>query len=233
MLSEEESGIASAIESILLVASEPISTRSLSRVLDVDAKLINRALDRLEADQSSRGIRVQVDHGTVQLVTAPENAEVVHRFLQLPRQPKLSRASVETLAIIAYEQPITRGEIEHIRGVNVDRMISNLEARGWIDERGRRDSPGRPIEYGTTSAFLELFGLLSLTELPAPRSSSLQQSDSSALLGLEADAPASGPTVSAHDENSYSEFATTSSSYSVSDAPGAGEPTTAMAKVRS
>jgi len=158
---------ASAIESILLVAGEPVSTRALCRLLEIDSTALDRAIDFLIADQAGRGIRLQVHRGRLQLVTSAENADVVRRFLQLPGQPKLSRPTMETLAIIAYRQPVTRGEIEEIRGVNVDRIIANLLSRGWIEEDGRRPTPGRPIEYATTAAFLDLFGLLSLAELPA------------------------------------------------------------------
>lgn len=104
--------------------------------------------------------------GHAQLVTAPENVEAVQRFLGTVRPPALSRAALETLALIAYRQPITRSEIEMARGVNSDRVVQTLIARGLIDERGRRPTLGRPMEYGTTFAFLEYFGLGSLEDLP-------------------------------------------------------------------
>ena len=182
----DEARIASAIESILLVASRPVRMQALARLLGIDSKALDRAVDFLVADQSGRGIRLQIHEGRLQLVTAPENAEVVRDFLQLPRQPKVSRPSMETLSIIAYRQPITRGEIEHVRGVNVDRIIANLEARGWIAEAGRRQSPGRPIEYRTTNGFLELFGMLSLDELPPLASPPESQAAKLTVLGLEA-----------------------------------------------
>jgi len=124
-------------------------------------------------------------------VTAPENADVVRRFLEVSRQPKLSRPSLETLAIVAYRQPVTRGEIESIRGVNVDRIMANLQARGWIEELGRRDVPGRPIEYGTTDGFLELFGLLTLDDLPPLESSGDLPREPLRVLGMRQGEPES------------------------------------------
>ena len=99
-------------------------------------------------------------------MTAPENSGVVREFLKLPSQPRISRPALETLAIIAYRQPVTRPEIEGIRGVGAERVLASLLARGLIEEAGRRETPGRPIEYATTSEFLEAFGLTCLDDLP-------------------------------------------------------------------
>jgi segregation and condensation protein B len=162
----EEAPLASAIESVLLVASEAVPVRALARLLDTDGNTIKRSIDYLAAELAGRGIRVQSHDGRLQLVTAPENAAVVREFLRLPRQPRVSRPALETLAIVSYRQPVTKSEIEEIRGVNADRVVANLVSRGVIEEKGRREAPGRPIEYGTTGDFLELFGLASLDELP-------------------------------------------------------------------
>lgn len=167
VLAGSDAELASAIESILLVAGEPVLIRVLARLLDTDSKAIESALDYVLAGCVGRGIHLQSHGGRVQLVTAEENAGVVRTFLDLPRQPRLSRPALETLAIVAYHQPVSRGEIENIRGVNVDRLIANLTARGWIEEAGRREGPGRPIEYRTTRHFLDLFGLSCLEDLPA------------------------------------------------------------------
>src|SRR5579862_409712 len=151
MMSNKDAQRASAIASLLLIAAEPLSSRTLCRVLEADRKEVESAVDWLAADLASSGIRLQIHKDRLQLATAPENAEVIRRYLELPRQPKLSRPSLETLSLIAYQQPVTRGELEQVRGVNVDRVVSNLLARGWIEETGRRQEPGRPIEYGTTN----------------------------------------------------------------------------------
>jgi segregation and condensation protein B len=107
-----------------------------------------------------------MDKGMAQLVTAPENAEVIQRYLGAAKPPALSRAALETLSVVAYRQPVTRPEIEAARGVNSDRPIQTLLARGLIEELGRRDTVGRPVEYGTGFGFLEYFGLESLDQLP-------------------------------------------------------------------
>ena len=159
--------LAAAVESILLVADEPVSVRSLARLLDSQPRAIEDALRHIRDGEADRGIRVQRNNGLLQLVTAPENADVVRRFLSLAHPSRLSRPSLETVAIVAYQQPVTRTEIEQIRGVSAERVLANLLARGLIEETGRRRSPGNPIEYATTFAFLELFGLRSLADLPA------------------------------------------------------------------
>lgn len=156
-----------AIESVLLVASEPLSPRTLARLFDVDERSLTRAVDQLRSDLVSRGIRLQEHNGLLQLITAPENADVVREFLRVPRQPPLTGAALETLAIVAYKQPVTRSEIERFRGVNADRLIGRLLGRGLIEETGRRPTIGRPVEYSTTDEFLKLFGLSSRSDLPA------------------------------------------------------------------
>jgi segregation and condensation protein B len=157
---------ASAIESVLLVADRPLSIRNLARLLALSESIVRQALQHIQKSFDGHGIRLQAHQDHVQLVTAPENAAVVRRFLNLSRKSRLSRPALETLAIVAYRQPVTRSEIEQIRGVNSDRIVASLLARGLIEERGHRTAPGRPIEYGTSFAFLEFFGLASLAELP-------------------------------------------------------------------
>lgn len=180
----QEGVVASSIESILLVAAEPVSIRTLARLLETDSRGIERGVDFLATELEGRGVRVQTHNGKLQLVTAPENAEIVREFLRLPRQPRLSRPSLETLAIISYRQPVTRSEIEEIRGVSADRVVASLLARGLIEERGRRATPGRPMLYGTTSDFLELFGLSSLDDLPPPESPPKPRQTSFTVLGM-------------------------------------------------
>lgn len=180
-----EEALASALESILFVAGEPVSIRSLARLTGSDAPTVRRAAERLMTILSDRGIRLQVHDGRLQLITSPDNAALVRQFLSVPRQPQLSRPALETVAIVAYRQPVTKAEIEEIRGVGVDRMLSNLVARGIVVETGRRERPGRPIEYGTTRDFLQMFGLSSLRELPALESPlEVQRQTSFTLLGM-------------------------------------------------
>jgi segregation and condensation protein B len=155
----------SSIESILLIAGGPVSVQELATALDVPRVRASRLVEELR-DSGHGGIIVQLHEGCAQLVTAPENVEVIHRYLGTSKPPSLSRSALETLTIVAYRQPVTRPEIEAIRGVNSDRAVLTLVARGLIEERGRRDTLGRPVEYGTSFAFLEYFGLSSLEDLP-------------------------------------------------------------------
>jgi segregation and condensation protein B len=123
-------------------------------------------LDQLEKSFQSRGIRIQRHRSKVQLTTSPDVSDDVERFLQLESSQKLTRASLEALSIIAYQQPVTRPEIDAIRGVNSDSVLKTLLRLGLIEETGRSDSPGRPILYASTSEFLQHFGLSSLRDLP-------------------------------------------------------------------
>jgi len=154
------------VEALLFVAAEPPTVAQLARALEVPAEAIEEALRTLADRLRERGLRLQRQGDRVQLVTAPEAAEDVRRFLGLSGGPRLSTAALETLAIIAYRQPITRAEIEAIRGVNCDGVLRTLLARGLIEEVGRAEGPGRPILYGTTMLFLQHFGLRSLADLP-------------------------------------------------------------------
>lgn len=154
------------VEALLFVAEEPPTIAQLARALEVPAEAIEEALNALQERLKERGLRLQRHRDRVQLVTAPEAAEDVRRFLGLSGGTRLSMAALETLAIIAYRQPITRAEIEAIRGVNCDGVLRTLLARGLIEEVGRAEGPGRPILYGTTMLFLQHFGLRSVADLP-------------------------------------------------------------------
>ncbi len=156
----------SAIESILLVAGGPVSMSALANAIGGPTSHIERLLLQLREKYSRGGIRLQVGGGSAQLVTAPENVQVVQRFLGTAKPAPLSRPSMETLTVIAYHQPVTRAEIEGFRGLNSDRAVLTLLARGLIEERGIRQTLGRPMEFGTSFAFLEYFGLSSLEDLP-------------------------------------------------------------------
>ena len=154
------------IESILFVADEPVTVAHLADALDVKRPLIKEAAESLADDYSARGLRVQYHEGHVQMVTAPELAPYVERFLGLQYSGKLSAPALETLAIIAYRQPITRPQIEEIRGVNCQGVLRNLIARGLIEPVDRLETVGRPVVYATTFEFLQYFGLENLAELP-------------------------------------------------------------------
>jgi segregation and condensation protein B len=154
------------LEALLFVAAEPVTTAQLAVALDVSSSVVERGLNELDAALSSRGLRLQRHAGRVQLTTAPQLAELIERFLGLEATTHLSRAALETLAIIAYQQPVTRPQIDAIRGVNSDSMMKSLLNKGLILESGRADGPGRPILYSTTPEFLQHFGLNSILEMP-------------------------------------------------------------------
>jgi len=158
----------SAIESILLVATEPVSPSELASATGASRAEIRDAIVSLRSTLTG-GIRLQEHEGRLQLTTAPENVAAVQRFMGAVRPAPLSRGALETLAVVAYRQPVTRSEIEEQRGVDSDRALRTLVTRELVHEVGRRSGPGRPVEYGTTSYFLEYFGLQSLRELPSPQ----------------------------------------------------------------
>ena len=163
---ETELPLSVQLEAILFVAAEPVAISQLAEALDVSASVVERALNELDAALANRGLRLQRHTGRVQLTTAPQLAELIERFLGLEATTHLSRAALETLAIIAYQQPVTRPQIDSIRGVNSDSMMKSLLNKGLILESGRADGPGRPILYSTTPEFLQHFGLNSILEMP-------------------------------------------------------------------
>jgi segregation and condensation protein B len=164
--SDTDLPLAVKLEAMLFVAAEPVSTGQLAAALDVAPSVVERGLNELDAALQSRGLRLQRHAGRVQLTTAPQLADLIERFLGLEATSHLSRAALETLAIIAYQQPVTRPQIDAIRGVNSDSMLKSLLSKGLILESGRAEGPGRPILYSTTPEFLQHFGLNSILELP-------------------------------------------------------------------
>lgn len=156
------------IEALLFVAPAPIPLARLAQALDLAEEAVQAALDVL-AEQCAgerRGLRVIRRADRVHLTTAPEAAANIERFLGLDLSTRLSGAALETLAVIAYRQPLTRGDIEAIRGVNCDGVLKTLLARALVEPVGRLDQPGRPFLYGTTLQFLQYFGLEGLDRLP-------------------------------------------------------------------
>lgn len=154
------------LECLLFVSQEPASVERLAAVLDVEPADVEAATERLGDEYRHRGLRIQRTRGRIQLVTAPEAADLVRRFLGLEFRGRLSPAALETLAIVAYQQPTTRAQIETVRGVNSDSVLRTLVNHGLIDAVGRLEQAGRPILYGTTFEFLQEFGLSSLDQLP-------------------------------------------------------------------
>lgn len=154
------------VEAILFVSPEPISANQIGNLLGVTPRMVKNAFDELDILYQDRGIRLQHHNGRVQITTAPEAAPVIENMLELETTSTLSQAALETLSIIAYQQPITRPQIDSIRGVNSDSVLQTLLSKGLIDDVGRTEGPGRPILYSTTADFLKYFGLSSYEELP-------------------------------------------------------------------
>ncbi|HMQ30748.1 MAG TPA: SMC-Scp complex subunit ScpB [Chloroflexaceae bacterium] len=155
------------VESLLFVAGEPVSVAQLARALEAPGDAVEAALERLTADCQARGVRVQRHGDHVQLVSAPEAAQAVGRFLGVQASGRLSSAALEVLAIVAYRQPLTRAQIDAVRGVDSSGTLRALLARDLVREAGRLETVGRPILYATTPAFLQQFGLTTLADLPA------------------------------------------------------------------
>jgi segregation and condensation protein B len=153
------------LTALLFVADEPLSVASLARVLEVTPGVVERAAKAL-AEHPPNGLIVQRHGDRLQLASAPTSAQYVRRLRGSAEAPRLSRAALEVLSVVAYRQPTTRAEIESVRGVNSDHALETLVARGLVAELGRRDSIGRPMLFGTTLEFLQLAGLESLDQLP-------------------------------------------------------------------
>jgi segregation and condensation protein B len=153
------------IEALLFVAERPLSRREIGSVCGIAADEVDRLLGDLEVELRGRGVRLVTAGDRVELATAPGAGGLIARYMGADGF-RLSPASMETLAIVAYRQPVTRGVIERIRGVDSDYVVRSLLHRRLIVEQGRAESPGRPILYGTSFEFMERFGLTSLDDLP-------------------------------------------------------------------
>jgi segregation and condensation protein B len=154
------------VESLLFVADGAVPVARLAEALEIHPREVEAALTALAESYRQRGLSLQRFRDRVQLTTAPAAAALVERFLGLAASTPLSRAALEALAIVAYQQPVTRPQIEAVRGVNSDSVIKNLLTKGLIEESGRAEGPGRPVLYSTTTEFMQHFGLASLNELP-------------------------------------------------------------------
>ena len=162
--------LAKIIEAILFVSGEPVQLGAVARALEVTEREVSAAADELASDYdyNRRGICLKRFGSHIQLSTRPDYAPQIEKLLQPIQKQSLSQAALETLAVVAYKQPVTRLDIEAVRGVKCDYSVQSLMNKGLIEEVGRKETLGRPILYGTTDAFLSHFGLTSLEDLPQP-----------------------------------------------------------------
>lgn len=158
----------SVIEALLFAWSDPLALKDIAKVLEVDEKRVGEVLKEMMDDfnYNKRGIQIIKMNDHYQLATKPEHYDYVQKLLEPKQNKGLTQAALETLAIIAYKQPIPKGEIEGIRGVKCDKAIATLLEKDLIEEKGRLEKTGRPILYGTSLNFLKAFGLNSLKDLP-------------------------------------------------------------------
>jgi len=162
----QELSLEAKLEALLFVAPATVSVKQLAEALEVAPREVEKTLETLEAGYAERGIRLQRHKGELRLTSAPQTAPLVERFLDLEATTRLSHAALECLAIVAYQQPVTRPQIDAVRGVNSDTAMRSLLTHGLIEEIGRTESAGRPILYATTAEFLQHFGVSKLEELP-------------------------------------------------------------------
>jgi segregation and condensation protein B len=163
---QKMSKLKAGLEAVLFVSPMAVSLSQLASTLEISEAEIEAGLMQLAEDYQERGLRIQRHAGRIQLTTAPEVGETVERFLGLEINSHLSQAALEALSIVAYEQPVTRPQVDSIRGVNSDGVMKSLLHKGLIQDIGRAEGPGRPILYATTPEFLQQFGLNSLEEMP-------------------------------------------------------------------
>jgi segregation and condensation protein B len=156
------------LEAVLLVAAEPVSSAVLAQLLETDRSTVERSLGRLSDDyeRAGSGFVLRNVAGGWRLFSHPAASTVVERFILSSRHARLTKAALETMAIVAYKQPVTRHQVAAIRGVNSDGVLRALVDRGLLEEVGRDEGPGRPLLYGTTPDFLERLGLASISDLP-------------------------------------------------------------------
>lgn len=160
--------IKSAIESMMFVWGKPLDIKEVAEIFNVDKKEIYGYFKELqeEYEQEGRGIVIREVNKSFQFVTRKENLDYIERLCTPVKHKKLSQSALEVLAIVAYKQPVTKGEIEAVRGIRCDRVIDGLAKKNLVAEMGRSDAVGRPILYGTTDEFLKQFGFETLKELP-------------------------------------------------------------------
>jgi segregation and condensation protein B len=164
----DDRNIKSIIEGLLFAFGDPLEDKEISKVVNIPVKDVNKYLQEMKAefDEQKRGIRIIKMNNFYQLATRPEHYDFIKTVVISRNQRNLSNASLETLTIIAYKQPITKMEIDEIRGVKSDKSIETLMQRKLIREMGRLDRPGKPILYGTSDEFLKFFGIECIEDLP-------------------------------------------------------------------
>ena len=162
----EPNEIPQILEAILFVAGEPVAVADLAQALEVSEMEIMHAVEALERECERRGVTVRRYGDHLRMETRAEYAPYVERLLQPVQRQTLSQTAMETLAVIAYRQPVTKGEVEQVRGVKCDYSVQSLLHKGLIREAGRKEALGRPILYATTDRFLEHFGISDIRELP-------------------------------------------------------------------
>ena len=155
-----------AMEAMLFAAGHPLTFDKLGEILFLTPETVKRYAEQMQTRYTDRGIQLIMLGDACQLVTREEYADEIRQALGVRRGGNLSRASMETLAIVAYNQPVTRSYIDEVRGVDTGYVVSSLVEKGLLESKGRLDAPGRPTLYGTTDAFLRVFGLNSIEELP-------------------------------------------------------------------
>ncbi|ACD53487.1 MULTISPECIES: SMC-Scp complex subunit ScpB [Clostridium] len=165
----QKKSLKSGIEALLFASGEPLTAKELSIYLEEELKIIENTIQEMmeEYDTQERGIKLISIKGSYQLVTKSENSTYIQKLLKKSKRQSLSQASLESLSIIAYQQPITRIDIDEIRGVKSESALQRLLERDLIKEVGRLEVPGRPILYGTTEEFLRQFGIKDLNQLPS------------------------------------------------------------------
>jgi segregation and condensation protein B len=158
-----------ALEALLFVSDEPLTEAVLAQALELDRRVVGGLCEGLarELEERGSGLVLRNVAGGWRLFTHPDSATVVERFVLSSRQARLTKAALETLAIVAYKQPVTRHQVSSIRGVNSDGVLRALVDKGLVEEAGREEAPGRPLLYATTPGFLERLGLPSLGALPS------------------------------------------------------------------
>jgi segregation and condensation protein B len=168
-MSEGQDATKSTIEALIFSSDHPLAIEQIKKVLDnLETPEIRSIIEQLKSEYEggARGIRIMEVAGGFQMTTAPDYATFLKKLYKQKRTERLSRPALETLAIVAYKQPVTKLEIESLRSVNIDGVMENLIDKGLVRIAGRKKAPGRPLVYGTTRQFLEHFGLKSLDELP-------------------------------------------------------------------
>jgi segregation and condensation protein B len=163
------SELSATLEAILFSSNRPLKLRELQQAVGSDRTAVEQALDELKQALQEHGVMLMRHHDELNLATRPAYAAAVRRALRPEVSGKLSPAAYETLAIVAYQQPVPRSRVEEVRGVNCESVLTNLELRNLITEVGRGNGPGLPKLYGTTMRFLQVMGLESLDHLPTPR----------------------------------------------------------------